>query len=42
MTVPIFSITRIFDKPRDIVWQAWTDAAVIAQWLAPRAAAAKC
>ena len=20
-----FTITRIFDAPRDLVWQAWTD-----------------
>ena len=41
MTVPIFSITRIFDKPRDIVWRAWTDPAVIAQWFGPKGSSCK-
>jgi uncharacterized protein YndB with AHSA1/START domain len=26
-------VTREFDAPRDLVWQAWTDAAQVSQWL---------
>ncbi|MBW4459268.1 MAG: SRPBCC domain-containing protein [Nodosilinea sp. WJT8-NPBG4] len=29
-------ITRLFDAPRDLVWQAWTDPAHIAQWWGPK------
>ncbi len=28
-------ITRIFDAPRDLVFQAWTDPAQVAQWYGP-------
>ena len=28
-------ITRVFNAPRDLVWQAWTDPAHIAQWWGP-------
>ncbi|MBD1875555.1 SRPBCC domain-containing protein [Nodosilinea sp. FACHB-131] len=28
-------ITRLFNAPRDLVWQAWTDPAHIAQWWGP-------
>jgi uncharacterized protein YndB with AHSA1/START domain len=31
-----FSITRIFDAPRELVWQAWTDPKHVAQWWGPR------
>jgi len=27
--------TRIFDAPRDLVWQAWTDPKHLAQWWGP-------
>lgn len=27
--------TRIFDAPRDLVWQAWTDPKHVAQWWGP-------
>jgi uncharacterized protein YndB with AHSA1/START domain len=30
------SITRIFDAPRDLVWKAWTDPAMAANWMGPR------
>ena len=30
------TITRVFDAPREVVWQAWTDPAQIAQWWGPR------
>ena len=29
-------ITRVFDAPRDLVWKAWTDPAMMAQWFGPR------
>lgn len=29
-------ITRVFDAPRDLVWKAWTDPAMQAQWMGPR------
>lgn len=29
-------ITRIFDAPRDLVWQAWTDPDRMVHWLGPR------
>jgi uncharacterized protein YndB with AHSA1/START domain len=29
-------ITRVFDAPRDLVWQVWTDPAHIAQWWGPK------
>ncbi len=30
------AITRVFDAPRALVWQAWTDPAMMAQWFGPR------
>ncbi|WP_243855125.1 SRPBCC domain-containing protein [Diaminobutyricimonas sp. TR449] len=32
---PQFSITRVFDAPRELVWRAWTEEAELAQWLHP-------
>src|SRR5450631_1714147 len=29
-------ITRVFDAPRKLVWQAWTDPKMMAQWFGPR------
>jgi uncharacterized protein YndB with AHSA1/START domain len=29
-------ITRIFDAPRELAWQAWTDQARVAQWWGPK------
>jgi uncharacterized protein YndB with AHSA1/START domain len=29
-------ITRVFDAPRALVWKAWTDPAMMAQWFGPR------
>jgi len=29
-------ITRVFEAPRALVWQAWTDPAMLAQWFGPR------
>lgn len=30
-----FAITRAFDAPRDIVWQAWTDPTRLPEWFGP-------
>ena len=32
---PEFSITRVFDVPRELLWRAWTEDAELAQWLHP-------
>lgn len=32
---PQFSITRVFDAPRTLVWRAWTEEAELANWLHP-------
>ncbi len=29
-------ITRVFDAPRELVWQAWTEPKRLAQWWGPR------
>jgi uncharacterized protein YndB with AHSA1/START domain len=29
-------ISRVFDAPRERVWQAWTDPKMMAQWFGPR------
>ncbi|ACY19630.1 Activator of Hsp90 ATPase 1 family protein [Gordonia bronchialis DSM 43247] len=31
-----FTITRIFDAPRELVWRAWTETADAAEWWHPR------
>lgn len=31
-----FTITRVFDAPRELVWRAWTDADEAAAWWHPR------
>ena len=31
-----FTITRIFDAPRELVWRAWTESADAAEWWHPR------
>lgn len=33
---PQFTITRVFDAPRDLVWRAWTEQADAAAWWHPR------
>lgn len=30
------NLTRIFDAPRELVWKAWTDPKMVAQWWGPR------
>ncbi|MBA2247950.1 MAG: SRPBCC domain-containing protein, partial [Chloroflexia bacterium] len=32
---PIFTMTRTFDAPRELVFTAWTDPAHLAQWWGP-------
>jgi uncharacterized protein YndB with AHSA1/START domain len=34
-TIPNITTTRIFNAPRELVWQAWTDPAKIPQWWGP-------
>ena len=29
-------ITRVFDAPRALVWQAWTDPKMLGEWFGPR------
>jgi uncharacterized protein YndB with AHSA1/START domain len=30
------TLTRVFDAPRALVWRAWTDPKMMAQWFGPR------
>ena len=30
------TLTRVFEAPRALVWQAWTDPTMMAQWFGPR------
>ena len=30
------TLTRIFDAPRALIWKAWTDPKMMAQWFGPR------
>jgi uncharacterized protein YndB with AHSA1/START domain len=30
------ALTRVFDAPRALVWRAWTDPKMMAQWFGPR------
>jgi uncharacterized protein YndB with AHSA1/START domain len=34
--VPTITITREFDAPRELVFRAWTDPALVARWMGPR------
>ncbi|WP_449282979.1 SRPBCC family protein [Leucobacter sp.] len=34
-TRPEFSISRVFDAPRELVWRAWTEETELAAWLHP-------
>jgi uncharacterized protein YndB with AHSA1/START domain len=42
MTIPALhgektvTLTRVFDAPRELVWQAWTDPKHMSQWFGPR------
>src|SRR5262245_56339213 len=33
---PIFTLSRSFDAPRDLVWKAFSDGAQLAQWWGPK------
>lgn len=33
-----FNFSRVFDAPRALVWQAWTEAGRLAQWWGPKGA----
>ncbi|HEY1105066.1 MAG TPA: SRPBCC domain-containing protein [Agromyces sp.] len=35
-SAPQFTITRVFDAPRELVWRAWTEHADVAEWWHPR------
>jgi uncharacterized protein YndB with AHSA1/START domain len=39
--LPTIRITRDFDAPPDKVFKAWTDAALVAQWLGPKSTTMK-
>jgi uncharacterized protein YndB with AHSA1/START domain len=34
---PILLLERVFDAPRDLVWQAWTDPEQLGKWFFPHA-----
>jgi uncharacterized protein YndB with AHSA1/START domain len=36
MTDKPFSITRVFNAPRHLVWKAWTESERLAQWWGPK------
>jgi uncharacterized protein YndB with AHSA1/START domain len=33
---PEFAISRVFDAPRDLVWEAFTERERLAQWWGPK------
>jgi uncharacterized protein YndB with AHSA1/START domain len=33
--MPEYLIDRVFDAPRELVWQAWTDPTILHQWYGP-------
>ena len=33
--VPEYSLDRIFNAPRDLVWRAWTDPEILHRWYGP-------
>ncbi len=35
--LPEYILERLFDAPRDLVWQAWTDPALLNRWYGPGA-----
>lgn len=37
-SAPEFTITRVLDAPRELVWRAWTEEKELAQWLYPSGA----
>ncbi|MDB5372581.1 MAG: activator of ATPase [Belnapia sp.] len=37
--LPIFTMTRLFQAPRPLVWRAWTDPVLLARWFGPKGVA---
>ena len=35
--LPTYVLERVFDAPRELVWQAWTDPKLLPRWYGPRA-----
>lgn len=33
--LPTYTLERLFDAPRDLVWQAWTDPKLLQHWYGP-------
>ena len=33
--LPTYVLERVFDAPRDLVWKAWTDPALLVRWYGP-------
>lgn len=38
---PIYRLNRSFDAPFDLLWRAWTDASLLAQWFGPKGVTTK-
>jgi uncharacterized protein YndB with AHSA1/START domain len=36
MSTPTFTISRTFDAPRELVWEAWTEPRLFARWFGPK------
>jgi uncharacterized protein YndB with AHSA1/START domain len=36
MSTPVFTITRTFDAPRELVWKAWTEPKLFEKWFGPK------
>ena len=34
--LPTYVLERVFDAPRELVWKAWTDPALLTRWYGPR------
>lgn len=34
--LPIYVLERVFEAPRELVWKAWTDPALLPRWYGPR------
>jgi len=34
--LPTYVLERVFDAPRELVWKAWTDPALLPRWYGPR------
>lgn len=36
-SLPTYVLDRVFEAPRELVWKAWTDPALLSGWYGPRA-----